>query len=99
MSSEDEIKRAAATVAGIFMEKVDQLFEVYSCLDHGGSGLVGYKDICKIERISNSVIVSDEEIVEMETWIADTIGSPIDTIEFCRVYTKAPKKLRLALFV
>ena len=97
VSSEDEIKRAAATVAGISMKEVDQLFEVYSCLDHDGSGLVGYKDICKLVRISNSGIVSDEEIVEMETWIADTVGSPIDTIEFCRVYTKAPKKLRLSL--
>ena len=82
VSSEDDIKRAAATVAGIFIKEVDQLFEVYSCLDHDGSGLVGYKDICKIEHMSNA-----DKLTSLSSWMGDlwslTLILIYSSINFC----------------
>ena len=96
-STEDNIKRTAATVSGFNLSEIEKLFEIYECLDHDNSGLLDHKGISSMLRISNSGIISDKEIEAMEIWIKETVRSPIDTIEFCKVYAKAPEKLRQAL--
>jgi len=66
-------------------------------LDRDGSGLVDQKEIGSMLRISNTGIISDDEITMMENWLKDVVQSPIDTIEFCKVYSEAPEKLKVAL--
>lgn len=89
--------KAAAAAAGVTPLEVDHLLELFECLDSSKSGKVDAQVLAMIMRRSNSGIASDDEIEFMEAWIQSVVSSPVDVIEFCRLYALAPKKIQEAL--
>lgn len=94
VSSVEEIRRSASIAAGITMKEVDALFEMFACLDLNEKGLLEEKVILKMVNNSNSGIKSDSEIKMMKKWIEDNKLYPMDSISFCKFYSKAPQQLR-----
>jgi Kef-type K+ transport system membrane component KefB len=93
----ERLQRAAAAAAGVSLELVDELLEVYSCMDRDASGLVEVDEVKAILRKSNTGISSDEEIQDMEDWVQRAVTSPLDPVGFCRLYARAPAFVKSAL--
>jgi len=90
----EDFRVAAAAAAGISMTVVDDLFELYESLDLCATGLLGRSEVIEMFRkTKKGFIASDEEISEMEQWLTTTTAAhmdPMDKIEFCRLYARAP---------
>lgn len=91
------LRQAAAAAAGVSLELIDELLELYECLDTDVSGLVDADELVAFIRKSNSGVASDEEIEIMENWVRDVVTAPVDPIGFCRVYVRAPSLIKQAL--
>jgi Kef-type K+ transport system membrane component KefB len=92
--SAEDFRVAAAAAASIPLVVVDDLFELYESLDLCATGLIGRDDITEMFRkTKKGFIASDEEISQMEEWLQTTESAhmdPMDRIEFCRLYSRAP---------
>lgn len=92
--SAEDFRVAAAAAAGISMTVVDDLFELYESLDVCATGLLGRSEVIEMFRkTKKGFIASDEEISAMERWLTTTTAAhmdPMDKIEFCRLYARAP---------
>lgn len=96
-SSPEELRSAISNVSGISENEVEDVLTFYQFMDPGKRGLVYPMELAKAIRNSNKEVLSDDEIDEMERWVINTITSPLDVIEFCRVYMKAPEHVQVAL--
>lgn len=85
---------AASAAAQLPLTVVDDLFELYESLDLCATGLVGRKDIIEMFRkTKKGFIASDDDIKEMERWLRASTAAhmdPLDKVEFCRLYARAP---------
>jgi Kef-type K+ transport system membrane component KefB len=92
--AEEDYRVAASAAAGISLQQVDDLFELYESLDMCATGLLGRDEVIELFRKTKSgFIASDNEIKDMENWLAGTTSAhmdPLDRIEFCRLYGRAP---------
>ena len=92
--SDEDLRTAASTEAGIPLAVVDDLFELYDSLDLCVTGLLGRDDVIEMFRkTKNGFIASDDEVIMMEKWLRTTTAAhmdPMDKIEFCRLYAGAP---------
>ena len=91
------LRQAAATASGVSLELIDDLLEVYRCVDIDESGLIDANELVSFIRKGNSGVASDEEIETMEQWVVDIVTTPIDPVGFCRVYARAPALIKRAL--
>jgi Kef-type K+ transport system membrane component KefB len=93
--SNEEFRVAAAAAANIPLPVVDNLFELYDSLDLCATGLIGRDEIIEMfARTKKGFIASDKEIYQMEQWLTTTDAAhmdPMDRIEFCRLYARAPE--------
>ena len=60
-------------------------------------GLVDADELIQFIRKSNSGVISDDELVDMESWVNNVVTAPVDPVGFCRVYTRAPATIKQAL--
>eukprot|EP00550_Attheya_septentrionalis_P002134 CAMPEP_0198291252 /NCGR_PEP_ID=MMETSP1449-20131203/8840_1 /TAXON_ID=420275 /ORGANISM="Attheya septentrionalis, Strain CCMP2084" /LENGTH=743 /DNA_ID=CAMNT_0043989869 /DNA_START=335 /DNA_END=2566 /DNA_ORIENTATION=- len=97
VSMSPDLRMAAAQAAGVTIDAVDHLLELYTCMDRDDSGLIDAAEFAYVVRMSNAGIVSDDELDGMEGWLRTAMPEPIDPIEFCRIYMLAPKELQSAL--
>lgn len=92
--SDEETRAAASVAAAIPYQVVDDLFELYDSLDSDASGLLDRAEVMEMFRkTKGGFIASDSEIKQMDQWLATTTSAnmdPIDKIEFCRLYQRAP---------
>jgi len=92
--STEDFRVAAAAAAGISMNVVDDLFELYESLDLCATGLLGRSEVIEMFRkTKKGFIANDQEISEMEQWLKTTSSAhmdPMDKVEFCRLYARAP---------
>lgn len=91
------LRQAAAAASGVSLELIDQLLEVYECIDADASGHVDANELIVFVRKSNSGVASDEEIDTMEKWVKEVVTAPVDPVGFCRVYCRAPALIKRAL--
>jgi hypothetical protein len=92
--SEKAYREAASKAAQLPLTVVDELFELYESLDIYATGLVERDEILEMFRkTKKGFIASDEEIEEMELWLRESTTAhldPLDKVEFCRLYARAP---------
>mmetsp|Transcript_29959 Transcript_29959/g.72645 ORF Transcript_29959/g.72645 Transcript_29959/m.72645 type:complete len:1007 (+) Transcript_29959:13-3033(+) len=90
-----EYRQAAAEAANLTLSVVDDLFEVYESLDLCAAGLIGRQDVIDMfSKTKMGFVASDDKIGQMEQWLKTTSAAhmdPIDRIEFCRLYARAPE--------
>jgi len=96
-SNRKELRQAASAASGAPPELIDDLLELYECIDVDASGLVDADELIQFIRKSNSGVISDDELVDMESWVSDVVTAPVDPVGFCRVYTRAPAMIKQAL--
>ena len=98
---EEQIRIAAAQAAGVSMSIVDELLELFAGMDQDGSGLVSVKELENVLERTSKWIASDDEIAEFDAWIEAALSEsgPIDAIEFCRLYGRAPDFVKRAFGV
>jgi Trk K+ transport system NAD-binding subunit len=96
-TKEDGLRLAMAEAAGISPQEVDDLMELFTCIDRDGNGLIEAGQIVESLRRSNSGIVSDDEFASMEAWTLNAVQAPIPAIEFCRLYLQAPETIQRSL--
>lgn len=96
-SSPEELRLAISKVSGISESDVDDILEFYYFMDPEKRGLIYPMELAKAIRNSNKEVLTDDEIDAMERWVINTITSPLDVIEFCRIYMKAPEHVQVAL--
>ena len=98
VQSEARVREAAAAAAGISLSEVDQLLELFSGMDSNMSGVVTVKELERVLERSTNWIATDDEIEQFDHWIETTLRDldPIDVIEFCRLYGRAPDYVRRA---
>ena len=92
------VREAAAAAAGVSLTEVDQLVELFSGMDQDMSGFVTVKELERVLERSTNWIATDDEIAQFDHWIETTLRDldPIDVIEFCRLYGRAPDYVRKA---
>lgn len=90
----EDYRRAAAEAAQLPVSVVDDLFDVYASLDLCATGLIGRDQVIDMfAKTKKGFVASDEEIAQMERWLKTTTAAhmdPMDRIEFCRLYARAP---------
>ena len=98
IQSEARVREAAAAAAGISLSEVDQLLELFSGMDLDVSGYVTVKELERVLERSTNWIATDDEIEQFDHWIETTLRDldPVDVIEFCRLYGRAPHYVRRA---
>lgn len=98
VQSEARVREAAAAAAGVSLSEVDQLLELFSGMDRDMSGYVTVKELERVLERSTNWIATDDEIEQFDHWIETTLRDldPIDEIEFCRLYGRAPDYIRKA---
>lgn len=89
--------RLTAAAAGMSPREVDCLLELYSCLDRDSNGLVTVDELASLLRKSTTGIASDEEIDNNEAWLRAVVLAPINSVEFCCMYVRAPQLVKDAL--
>lgn len=94
---EEDVRLMAATAAGISLDDAEELLELYGCMDADLSGRVESSEVKQMLRKSNSGITSDQEIEKMEAWVDGAVPAPLDPVQFCVVYTRAPPFIKDAL--
>jgi voltage-gated potassium channel Kch len=91
----EDFRVAASAAARIPFSVVDELFELYDSLDMDATGLLDRGELIELFRkTKKGFIASDKEIKEMEYWLETTTSAhmdPMDRIEFCRLYGRAPE--------
>jgi Kef-type K+ transport system membrane component KefB len=89
---------AAVAATKLPEETIQELFELYESLDLCATGLLGRQDVIEMFRKTKSgFVASDEEIKLMETWLKASTAAhmdPLDKVEFCRLYARAPSFVR-----
>jgi voltage-gated potassium channel Kch len=94
-NAKEDFRVAASTAAAIPFSVVDELFELYDSLDMCATGLLDRGELIELFRkTKKGFIASDKEIKEMESWLETTTSAhmnPMDRIEFCRLYGRAPE--------
>ena len=92
--SEEDFRHAASDAANIPLTVVDELFELYDSFDMCATGLLRRDELIEMFRkTKKGFVASDEEIKSMEEWLVTTSSAhydPMDRIEFCRMYSRAP---------
>jgi len=94
---ECELRTMVAAATNITPQEVDELLELFSCMDPKGTGVVDPSDLALLIRNSNTGVMSDDEIEQLESWVFSTAKSKIDSIDFCRLYVQAPKHVKEAM--
>jgi hypothetical protein len=89
-----ENRYAAAEATNLPLSVVDDLFEVYESLDLCAVGLISRKDVIDMfSKTKMGFVASDDDIEQMAKWLKTTTAAhmdPIDRVEFCRLYARAP---------
>jgi len=86
-----------ARAAGMSVKEVEDLLVWFNCMDQDGTGLLKPTQLANVVKKSNSGVLTDDEIIQMEEWILSVVKKPVDYIEFCKMYVKAPETVRQAL--
>ncbi|CAJ1908822.1 unnamed protein product [Cylindrotheca closterium] len=90
----DELRQSAASAAQIPLTVADELIELYNSLDLCATGLIGRDEVVEMfRRTKRGFVASDSEIAEMEKWLKSSsvhVMDPLDRVEFCRLYARAP---------
>lgn len=92
-----ELRQAAAAASGASPGLIDDLLELFECIDIDASGFVDADELIQCIRKSNSGVISDDELVDMESWVSNVVTAPVDPVGFCRVFTRAPAAIKQAL--
>ena len=92
-----ELRQAAAAASGASPELIEDLLELFECIDVFASGLVDADELIQFIRKSNSGVISDNELVDIESWVSNVVPTPVDPVGFCRVFTRAPATIKQAL--
>lgn len=98
---EEQVRLAASLAAGVSLREVDELLELFASMDQDGSGLVSIQEMESVLERTTNWIATDGEIAEFDEWIEralDNLG-PLDAIEFCRLYGRAPDMVKRAFGV
>eukprot|EP00566_Odontella_aurita_P007367 CAMPEP_0113545448 /NCGR_PEP_ID=MMETSP0015_2-20120614/11266_1 /TAXON_ID=2838 /ORGANISM="Odontella" /LENGTH=740 /DNA_ID=CAMNT_0000445813 /DNA_START=579 /DNA_END=2802 /DNA_ORIENTATION=- /assembly_acc=CAM_ASM_000160 len=94
---EEDVRLMAATSAGIGLEEAEELLELYGCMDADLSGRVEAVEVKQMLRKSNTGISSDQEIEKLEAWVDGAVPAPLDPVQFCIMYARAPAYIKDAL--
>jgi voltage-gated potassium channel Kch len=99
--NEARVREAAAAAAGVSLSEVDKLVELFSGMDRDMSGYVTVKEVERVLERSTNWIATDDEIEQFDSWIETSLRDldPVDVIEFCRLYGRAPEYIRKAFGV
>ena len=95
--SRDMLIQAVAKYSNLTVGEVDTMLEWFNCMDQDESGLIEASKLTKVIRNSNSGVLSDDDIAQMELWINTVVTKPLDYAGFCKMYLKAPEKVKIAL--
>ena len=95
--SRDMLIQAVAKSSNLTVGEVDTMLEWFNCMDQDESGLIEASKLTKVIRNSNSGVLSDDDIAQMELWINTVVTKPLDYAGFCKMYLKAPEKVKIAL--
>jgi voltage-gated potassium channel Kch len=95
---QEQVRLAASLAAGVSLNKVDQLLDLFAGMDQDGSGLVSIEALENVLDRSTNWIATDEEIAQFNAWIDGALQDtgPLDAIEFCRLYGRAPDFVKRA---
>lgn len=95
---EEQVRQAAAFAAGVSVPDVDQLLELFAGMDQDGSGLVSVSELESVLERTTNWIATDDEIAEFDSWVEAALRDlgPLDAIEFCRLYGRAPDFVKKA---
>ena len=101
LEDEEQLRIAAAQAAGTTMVKVTELLEIFAGMDQDNSGLVSAEELENVLQRSTNWIASDDEIAELVAWVEGALrdSDPLDAIEFCRLYGRAPDFVKKAFGV
>ena len=92
----EQLRQLAAAEAGISMDQVDCLLDIYNGLDMDGNG-VQVEEVVSFLKKSNSGLRSDEEVKDMEDWFeASGLSGTINSLEFFQLYGRAPDYIEAA---
>jgi voltage-gated potassium channel Kch len=97
--ADEQLRQAAALASGVSIPEVDLLLKLFAGMDRDASGLVSVRDLENaLERTSNW-IASDDQIADFDAWVEATLKDegPLDAIEFCGLYARAPDFAKRAL--
>jgi voltage-gated potassium channel Kch len=96
--NEEKVREAAASAAGVTFPEVDQLLQLFAGMDQDMSGFVTVSELERVLERSTNWIATDDEIAQFDHWIETTLRDldPLDAIEFCRLYGRAPDYIRKA---
>jgi len=96
LGSKEQLRRLAAVEAGITVDEVDCLLDIYTGLDQDANG-VQVEEVITFLRKSNSGLNSDDEIAKMETWFeASGVTGTLSSLEFFQLYGRAPDYIEAA---
>jgi Kef-type K+ transport system membrane component KefB/voltage-gated potassium channel Kch len=100
-ADKEQVRLAASLAAGLPLGKVDQLLELFAGMDQDGSGLVSVEELENVLDRSTNWIATDDEIAQFNAWIDGALedNGPLDAIEFCRLYGRAPYFVKRAFGV
>jgi TrkA-N domain/Sodium/hydrogen exchanger family len=98
---EEQVRQAAALAAGVSVSDVDQLLVLFSGMDQDVSGLVSVSELENVLERTTNWIATDDEIAEFDAWVEAALRDlgPLDAIEFCRLYGRAPDFVKKAFGV
>lgn len=95
--SRELLQKAVAKASGIKMREVENMLDWFKATDTEGTGLITQSNLLDVVRRSKSGVMSDEEIEQIEEWILNVVQKPLDYIGFCRLFVKAPDRIKEAL--
>lgn len=97
----DQFRSIAAAAAGVSVNEVNALLELYASMDQNGSGEVSLEEVENVLRKSSNWIANDDEIAKLDAWLEYALKEmdTVTTLDFCRLYGRAPVSLRQAFGV
>lgn len=95
--SRDLLLKAVSKASNMTVEDVEKMLACFYRLDQEDEGVIKPSVLATMIRNSNSGVLSDEEIDEMEGWIKVSVQKPLDYIGFCKLFVKAPDTVKQAL--
>ena len=101
LKDEEQLRITAAQAAGLSVTKVTVLLELFAGMDQDNSGLVSVEEVENVLERTTNWIGSDDEITALDAWIEEALrdADPLDAIEFCRLYGRAPDFVKRAFGV
>jgi len=93
----EEMRLAVAATADVSLREADELLSFFECVKKNDAGLLTSEGLIENINKSNSGIISDEAMSEMESWVRSKFTHPMDGLEFCRLYSNAPDNIKLAI--